>query len=85
MQFYMFQFHMLFKYLIRFGIHFLEYILKDDDDDEKPEDETISSILLWAIFANRKELAEICWLKVENHLCRCFFFPKKNSIECIFG
>lgn len=33
------------------------------------EDEsTISDILLWAIFANRKELAEICWLRSENHL-----------------
>lgn len=25
---------------------------------------------MWAIFANRKELAEICWLRVENHLCK---------------
>nr|XP_034320577.1 transient receptor potential cation channel subfamily M member-like 2 [Crassostrea gigas] len=29
---------------------------------------TISDILLWAIFANRKEVAEICWLRSENHL-----------------
>ncbi|XP_078329891.1 transient receptor potential cation channel subfamily M member 2-like [Crassostrea virginica] len=28
----------------------------------------ISDILLWAIFANRKELAEICWLRSENQL-----------------
>lgn len=76
---------MLFKYLIRFGIYFLEYILKDDDDDEKFEDEIIFSILFWVIFVNCKELVEICWFKVENYLCRCFFFLKKNSIECIFG
>lgn len=28
----------------------------------------ISDILLWSIFANRKELAEICWLKGHDHL-----------------
>ena len=28
----------------------------------------ISDILLWSIFANRKELAEICWLRSENQL-----------------
>lgn len=30
----------------------------------------ISDILLWAIFANRKELAEICWLKGRDHLSK---------------
>lgn len=54
----------------------VEYVLKEDD--EKPEDETISNILLWAIFANRKELAEICWLRVENHLCTCNNIYKGN-------
>lgn len=33
-------------------------------------DVNISDILLWAIFANRKELAEICWLKGHNHLSK---------------
>nr|XP_034319204.1 uncharacterized protein LOC109618232 isoform X3 [Crassostrea gigas] len=32
------------------------------------DESTISDILLWAIFANRKDLAEICWLRSENHL-----------------
>lgn len=32
----------------------------------------IEDILLWAIFANRKELAEICWLRGRNHLCKYF-------------
>lgn len=32
----------------------------------------IADILLWAIFANRKELAEICWLRGRNHLCKYF-------------
>ena len=27
-----------------------------------------SDILLWAIFANRKEIAEICWIRGEDHL-----------------
>lgn len=30
----------------------------------------ISDVLLWAIFANRKELAEICWLKGHDHLSK---------------
>lgn len=34
------------------------------------EDSHISDILLWAIFANRKDIAEICWLRSENHLCK---------------
>lgn len=38
------------------------------------DESTISDILLWAIFANRKELAEICWLRSENHLCKLIFF-----------
>lgn len=37
---------------------------------------TISDILLWAIFANRKELAEICWLRCGNHLCKLLRFCK---------
>ncbi|XP_056021813.1 uncharacterized protein LOC125651630 [Ostrea edulis] len=32
------------------------------------KDKDISDILLWAIFANRKELAEICWLRTDDHL-----------------
>ncbi|XP_061190312.1 transient receptor potential cation channel subfamily M member 8-like [Saccostrea echinata] len=30
----------------------------------------ISDILLWAIFANRKEIAEICWLRTTNQLLK---------------
>lgn len=33
---------------------------------------SISDLLLWAIFANRKELAEICWLRGTDHLCKSF-------------
>lgn len=33
----------------------------------------ISDILLWALFANRKELAEIFWIKGEDHLCKFAF------------
>lgn len=28
----------------------------------------VSDLLLWSIFANRKELAEICWLRGKDHL-----------------
>lgn len=47
-------------------------ILKQNEDnlEENNEDTNIdiSDILLWAIYANRRELAEICWLKGKNHL-----------------
>lgn len=43
------------------------------------DESTISDILLWAIFANRKELAEICWLRSENHLCKLIFFFKHEG------
>lgn len=37
---------------------------------EHQEDVHISDILLWAIFANRKELAEICWLRGDDQLSK---------------
>lgn len=37
-------------------------------DPSTAEDDNISLILLWAIFANRKDLAEIYWLRGRNHL-----------------
>ena len=35
----------------------------------------ISDILLWAIFADRKEIAEMCWIRCENQICKlwCHF------------
>lgn len=39
-----------------------------DHKGNKSENVNISDILLWAIFANRRELAEICWLKGNDHL-----------------
>ncbi|XP_062566533.1 transient receptor potential cation channel subfamily M member 2-like, partial [Saccostrea cucullata] len=47
---------------------------KDDDKDDKDEEENdekivkVSDILLWAIFANRMEISEICWLRTTDHL-----------------
>nr|XP_022311634.1 transient receptor potential cation channel subfamily M member 1-like [Crassostrea virginica] len=41
-----------------------------------------SDILLWAIFANRKEIAEICWLRGKDHLLSglvCSVLLKKLS------
>lgn len=51
-------------------IFFKEYVLKEED--EKFEDENIFNILLWVIFVNWKELVEICWLRVENYLCKFY-------------
>lgn len=45
------------------------------------DESTISDILLWAIFANRKELAEICWLRSENHLCKLNFFLNMRVVQ----
>lgn len=33
------------------------------------EDDSIANVLLWAIFVNRKDVAEICWLRGKDHLC----------------
>ncbi|XP_065924094.1 transient receptor potential cation channel subfamily M member 2 isoform X3 [Magallana gigas] len=41
---------------------------KNDDIEDDDTDERISDLLLWTIFANRKKLAEIFWLKSKNHL-----------------
>ncbi|XP_056002343.1 transient receptor potential cation channel subfamily M member 2-like [Ostrea edulis] len=40
---------------------------KGTEIDEN-EDTDVSDILIWALLANRKELAEICWLRSEHHL-----------------
>lgn len=42
---------------------------KGTEIDEN-EDTDVSDILIWALLANRKELAEICWLRSEHHLCK---------------
>nr|XP_034329613.1 transient receptor potential cation channel subfamily M member-like 2 isoform X2 [Crassostrea gigas] len=46
----------------------LRYQGKNDDIEDDDTDERISDLLLWTIFANRKKLAEIFWLKSKNHL-----------------
>ncbi|XP_056003652.1 transient receptor potential cation channel subfamily M member 2-like [Ostrea edulis] len=43
-------------------------LLKYDGKKEDVKDTDISDILLWALFANRRDLAEICWLRSEDHL-----------------
>lgn len=37
---------------------------------DSPEEESIADVLLWAIFVDRKELAEVCWLRGTDHLCK---------------
>lgn len=49
---------------------------KNDDIEDDDTDERISDLLLWTIFANRKKLAEIFWLKSKNHLCMCFIIDQ---------
>lgn len=58
-----------FTYLLSYGFNFAG---KYDDVEDDDTDASISDILLWTIFANRKELADIFWLKSKNHLCMLF-------------
>lgn len=60
-----------FTFCILFGLGFLLLEYKSTERKEK-EYADISDVLLWSIFANRKELAEICWLRSENQLCTYF-------------
>lgn len=46
---------------------------KPINGNDESKDADISDILLWAIFANRKDIAEICWLRGDNHLCNIIF------------
>lgn len=43
-------------------------ILQYQDCTKSRKDESTANVLLWAIFVNRKELAEICWLRSKDHL-----------------
>lgn len=47
---------------------------KTDSDNKDPIYLHISDILLWAIFANRRELAEICWIRGTDQLRKLFKF-----------
>lgn len=50
-----------------------QYLFLECGNSEKEKENNyakISDILLWAIFANRRDLAEICWLKGKDHLCK---------------
>lgn len=53
-----------------------QYLFLECGNSEKEKEDNyakISDILLWAIFANRRDLAEICWLKGKDHLCKIYF------------
>lgn len=49
---------------------------EEDSENEDPIYLNISDILLWSIFANRRELAEICWLRGTDQLRKLFTFLK---------
>lgn len=49
---------------------------KEDSNNKDPIYLNISDILLWAIFANRREFAEICWLRGTDQLRKLFKFLK---------
>lgn len=56
------------KGLCRKILRYKEFTKNKKTTEDDNIDESISNILLWAIFANRKELAEIYWLRGKNHL-----------------
>lgn len=43
------------------------------------EDDIIADLLLWAIFVDRKEIAEICWLRGKDQLCRYNIIVRKPT------
>lgn len=47
---------------------------------ETLSDESIADVLLWSIFVNRQELAEICWLRGKDQLCK-FNYIKQMYIN----
>lgn len=68
--FFYLKFHFLNVFIV--VLFFVEYNTdkkeKSKTSNKSLKDTTISDILLWAVFANRKELAEVYWLRGENHL-----------------
>lgn len=57
---------------------------KDIRKDINSEDNFLVNVLLWAIFANRRDLAEIFWLRGKDHLYTglvCSAILKKLSIQ----
>lgn len=50
------------------------------------EDDSIANVLLWAIFVNRKDVAEICWLRGKDHLCEklwyVYYYLSVYQLEC---
>lgn len=52
-------------YILNFFSKFTEL-----DSKEIGSDVSIGDILLWAIIFNRTELAEICWLREKDHICK---------------
>lgn len=47
-------------------------LFKEEKEKTEDEDEIIADLLLWAIFVDRKEMAEICWLRGKDHLCKYY-------------
>lgn len=66
---------------------FYYHFLLIESRSERQEDVSISDILLWAIFANRKELAEICWLRGDDQLSKYIkhvhCFEKKYTTQVL--
>lgn len=58
-----------------FFVEFIEF-----DSKEEKSDDSIGDILLWAIVFDRRELAEICWLRYKDHLCKQSQSRKKKHI-----
>lgn len=47
------------------------YLFSEVQDPNFCEDDSeFTSVLLWAILLNRKDVAKICWLKCRNFLCK---------------
>lgn len=53
-----------------FFIHFVWVFFSGPETTENPDDDMFPITLLWALLFNRRELAEILWLRGKDHLCK---------------
>lgn len=51
-------------------MHFVIFFLPENKTEENSDDDMIPNVLLWALLFNRRELAEILWLRGKDHLCK---------------
>lgn len=70
-----------FFFLLLSGFYSKKELRVDKDNAETQRKEIYQDLLIWALFANRQELATIFWVKCNNQLCKNFLFSLIYYIE----